>query len=135
MITLIRKAHKKDTVNIDIKFTNHFKPFYAMTVHKAQGMTINSDYAIYEHDRMKHDMPYVALTRTPKEKYVNFCDIKINRPRTCYIFMYSYINKSYIGCITDIEKRKEAHKTNATYEFGRAIREFGYDNFEFDILD
>ena len=67
MITLIRKAHKKDTVNIDIKFTNHFKPFYAMTVHKAQGMTINSDYAIYEYDRMTHDMLYVALTRTSKE--------------------------------------------------------------------
>ena len=57
---------KKDTVNIDIKFTNHFKPFYAMTVHKPQGMIINSDYAIYEYDRMRHDMLYVALTRTSK---------------------------------------------------------------------
>ena len=55
---------KKDTVKIDIKFTNHFKPLYAMTVHKAQGMTINKPYAIYEYDRMKHDMSYVALTRT-----------------------------------------------------------------------
>ena len=36
------KTHK-DTVKIDIKFTNHFKPFYAMTIRKAQGMTINSD--------------------------------------------------------------------------------------------
>ena len=43
MITFIEKHPKKDTVKIDIKFTNHFKPFYAMTVHKAQGMTINSD--------------------------------------------------------------------------------------------
>ena len=53
----------------------HFKPFYAMTVHKAQGMTINDDYAIYEYDGMRHDMLYVALTRTSKEEYVNFCDI------------------------------------------------------------
>ena len=60
------KTPKKDAVKIDIKFTNHFKPFYAMTVHKAQGMTINNDYAIYEYDRMKHDMLYVALTRTSK---------------------------------------------------------------------
>ena len=34
---------KKDTAKIDTKLTNHFKPFHAMTVHKAQGMTINSD--------------------------------------------------------------------------------------------
>ena len=47
-----------------------------MAVHKAQGMTINNDCAIYEYDRMRHDMLYVALTRTSKEEYVNFCDIK-----------------------------------------------------------
>ena len=40
------KTPKKDTVKIDIKFTNHVKPFYAMTVHKAQGMTINNSYAM-----------------------------------------------------------------------------------------
>ena len=55
------------TVKIDIKYTNHFKPLYVMTVHKAQGMTIHKSYAIYEYDRMKHDMLYVALTRTSKE--------------------------------------------------------------------
>ena len=60
------KTTKKDTIKIDIKSTNHFKPLYAMTVHKAQGMTINKPYAIYEYDRMKHDMLYVALTRTSK---------------------------------------------------------------------
>ena len=129
------KTPKKDTIKIDIKFTNHFKPLYAMTVHKAQGMTINKPYSIYEYDRMKHDMLYVALTRTSKEEYVNFCNIKINRQRTGYIYRYSYNNKSYIGCTTDIEKRKEDHKTNATYKFGRAIQEIGYDNFQFEVLD
>ena len=99
-------------------------------------MTINSDYAIYEYDRMKHDMLHVALTRTPKEEeYVNSCGIKINRPRTGYIYRYSYNNKSYIGCTTDIEKRREDHKTNATYKLGRAIQEFGCDNFEFEVLE
>ena len=132
---LYSKTTKKDTVKTDIQPTNHFKPFYAMTVHKAQGITMNSDYAIYEYDRMKHDIMYVALTRTPKEEYINLCDIKINRPRTGYIYRYSYNNKSYIGCTTDIEKRKEDHETNAAYKFGRAIQEFGYDNFEFEILD
>ena len=47
-MTIFVKTYEKDTVNIYIKLANHFKPFYAMTVHKAQGMTINSDYAIYE---------------------------------------------------------------------------------------
>ena len=82
VITFIKKTLKKDTVKIYIKFTNHFEPFYAMAVHKAQGMTINSDYAIYEYDRMKHDMLYVALTRTPNEEYANLCGIKIHRPST-----------------------------------------------------
>ena len=110
MNTFIKqKTHKTDTVKIDIKSTNHFKPFYAMTVHKAPGMTINNDYAIYEYDIMKHDMLYVALIRIPKEEYVNLCDIKINIPRTGYIYRYSYDNNSYIGCTTDIEKQQEYH--------------------------
>ena len=122
------KAPSGGTVKIDIKFTNHFKPLYAITIHKAQGMTINKPYTIYEYDKMKHDMLYVALTRTSKEEYVNFCDIKTHRPKTSYIYRYSYNNKSYIGCTTDIEKRKEYYKTNVTYKFGRAIQEIGYDN-------
>ena len=48
-------------ISVDIKVTNHFKPMYAMTVHKAQGMTINKPYSIYEYDRMKHDMLYVIF--------------------------------------------------------------------------
>ena len=28
------------TIKIDIKFTNHFKLLYCITVHKAQGMTM-----------------------------------------------------------------------------------------------
>ena len=40
-----------------------------------------------------------------------------------------------MGCTTDIEKRKEDHKTNVTYKLGRAIQEIGHDNFEFAILD
>ena len=54
-------------VKIELKLTSYFKPMYAMTVHKAQGMTINKPYSIYEYKKMKHDMLYVALTRTSKE--------------------------------------------------------------------
>ena len=77
----------------------------------------------------------MVLTRTSKEEYVNICDTKINRPRTGYTYIYFYYNKSCISCTTNIEKRKEDHTTNATYRFGRAIQEIGYDNFEFVILD
>ena len=104
------KTPPGDTIKIDIKFTNHVKPLYAIAVHKAQGMTIHKPYAIYEYDKMKHDILYVALTRTSKEEYVNFCGIKIHRPRTCYIYRYSYNNKSYIGYTTNIEKEKKITK-------------------------
>ena len=32
----------------DFKLTNCFKPMYDITCHKAQGMTINQPYSIYE---------------------------------------------------------------------------------------
>ena len=64
----------------------------------------------------------------------HFCDIKINRPRTGYIYRYYNNIKPYIGCTTNIEK-KEDNKTNTTYKFGRAVQEIGYDNFEFEISD
>lgn len=54
-------------IKVELKLTNYFKPMYAMTVHKAQCMTINRPYSIYEHKRMQHDMLYVALTRTSKQ--------------------------------------------------------------------
>ena len=97
-------------------------------------MTINKPYAIYGYDKMEHGMLYVALCRTSKEEYDNFCDVKMNRQRTCYIYRYPYNNTSYIGCTTNVEKIQEDHKTDAAYKFGRAIQEIGYDNFGFEIL-
>ena len=91
---------------VDLKFTNCFKPMYAITCHKAQGMTINQPYSIYEYKRMKHDMLYVCLTRTSKQEYVYFCDIQCMNPYTGYIYRYSYNDVAYIGCTTDINKEK-----------------------------
>ena len=76
-------------INVELKFTNPFKPMYAMTVHKAQGMTINRPYSIYEYNRMQHDMLYVALTRTSKKYYVTFCGIDLLKPNVGYIYRYS----------------------------------------------
>ena len=51
-------------VMIDLKLNHYFKPMYAITVHKCQGMTSNQPYSIYDYTIMKHDMLYVCLTRT-----------------------------------------------------------------------
>ena len=40
-------------INVDIKLSKHFKPMYAMTVHKSQGATFNRPCSIYAYKRMK----------------------------------------------------------------------------------
>eukprot|EP00971_Amphidinium_carterae_P038987 766372-Amphidinium_carterae.1 len=76
------------TFKIERKYSMHFKPMYAMTVHEA--------YSIFEYKRMKHDMLYVALTRTSKKEYVNVCKKEIYKPYVGYIYRYSYNDMSYI---------------------------------------
>ena len=131
---LVNEFDNSET-NVELKFTNHFKPMYGITVHKAQGMTIDKPYSIYEYDRMAHDMLYVSLTRTQKKEYVNFCKIDLLKPYVGYIYRYSFNGKSYIGSTNNIKKRKEAHKTNNTNKFGRAIKQYGYTSFEFEVLE
>ena len=133
-MTLINDTDNSEIV-VDLKLTNCFKPMYAITVHKAQGMTINQPYSIYEYKRMKHNMLYVCLTRASKQEYVNFCDIECLKPYTGYIYRYSYNNISHIGCTTDVKKRQEKHKSNSTNKFGRAIKQYQYNNFKFEILE
>ena len=120
---------------IDIKLTNHFKPAFALTVHKAQGMTINRPYSIYEHKRMRPDMLYVCLTRTKQKEFVNFCEMSLYKPYIGYIYRYSFMGKSYIGSTNDIKKRQTEHETNTTNKFGRAILNIGLNNFEFELLE
>lgn len=63
------------------------------------------------------------------------------------IYIYSYINKinghRYIGKTNNIERRKREHKSQA-YNLGSKyynalwpskIRQYGYDNFDFEILE
>ena len=84
---------------------------------------------------MKHDMLYVALTRTREKQFANFCNTETYKAYTGYIYKYTYNNKSYIGSTNNIKERKEQHKTNQTCKFGRAIEKYGYDKFEFIILE
>ena len=104
-----------------------------MTVHKAQGMTINRPYSIYEYNRMQHDMLYVDLTRASKKEYVNFCETNLLKPYVGYIYRYSLNGKSSVGSIVDIKRRREDHKTNTTNKFGRAIQRYGYKQSKFTV--
>ena len=65
-----------------------------MTAHKVQGMTIDNAHAIYEYDRMKHDMLYVALTRTSKEEMLISVTLKpIDREQvisTCILIIINH---------------------------------------------
>ena len=108
---------------------------YAIPCHKAQGMTINHPYSIYEYQIMKHDVLYVCLTGTSKQEYVNFCDIQCLKLYTGHIYRYPYNGAPYVGCTTDIEKRKYKHINNKTNEFGRALQKYNYENFQFEILE
>ena len=107
-MTLLNEMDDSE-IKVELKFTNCFKPMYAITVHKAQGMTINRPYSIYEYKRMKHNMLYVSLTRTSKQEFVNFCDFECVKPYIGYVYRYSYNNISYIGSTTNIKERKEEH--------------------------
>ena len=60
-MTLINDTDNSNII-VDLTFTNCFKPMYVITAHKAQGMTINQPYSMYEYKRMKHDMLYVCLS-------------------------------------------------------------------------
>jgi len=129
---LILVDENNEELIIDIKLTNHFKPAFALTVHKAQGMTINKPYSIYEHQKMRSDMLYVSLTRTKQKEFVNFCEISLYKPYIGYIYKYSFMGKSYIGTTNDIKKVQEEYKTN---KFNTAIKKIGLDKFEFEILE
>ena len=49
-MTLINEIDNSEII-IDLNFTNQFKPMYGLTVHKAQGQTINQPYSIYEYKK------------------------------------------------------------------------------------
>ena len=107
------------------------KPMYAISCHKTEGMTINQPYSIYEYKRMKHDMLYVCLTRTSKQEFANFCDAQCLKPYKGYIYIYPDNKVSYVGCTIDIKKEHNINKTN---QCGRALKQNGYNNFDFEIL-
>ena len=136
--TIILKNTKGQTVEIEMKYTTSFKPRFAMTIHKCQGSTFTQNYSIYEYEDMKHDMLYVALTRTMNKSQVNFCNINNYRHHTGYIYSYEFKGLFYIGSTKDLKKRKHEHKEGkkaGNTKFKKAIMTFGFDNFKYKVLD
>ena len=115
-----------------------FKPRFAMTVHKSQGSTFTENYSIYEYEDMTSRMLYVALTRARDKQQINFCKIEDYKPHTGYIYCYEYSGRCYIGSTNNLSKRKQEHKegTKSGYtKFKKAIKEYGFDNFNYKVLE
>ncbi len=117
-----------------------FRPAYALTVHKAQGMTIDRPYTIYEHEIMvkhqKFDMLYVCLTRTRDINYVNFGDISEHKPYRGSIYRVSHNGKSYIGSAKCCKARWKEHKEGkGNSKFIKALKEHGHTNFKWEVLE
>ena len=53
-------------------FNKYYEIGFCVTNYKAQGMTINSDYTIYDYDHMSKEGQYVAITRATKKENINF---------------------------------------------------------------
>ena len=115
-----------------------FKPFYACTVHKAQGMEFNFPYTIYGWNYMSPNMLYTAISRSTCLENVNLVwGIKNNICKTGYVYMYT--NKStgmsYIGSTFNIEERKKQHtESKENDKFHKAVRQYGIEEFDLVIL-
>ena len=69
---IIIKNDNGDKIDININEIN--KLFYlgfCFTTHRAQGETIDTNYTIYEWDKMDTKLRYVALSRATNKKYIN----------------------------------------------------------------
>jgi hypothetical protein len=123
-------------IKLDSSKMIDFRPAYALTVHKAQGASFDRPYTIYEHEKMKHDMLYVSLTRTRKKEYVNFGEISIVKPYKGSVYRVSFNGKSYIGSAKDVKERWAEHKQGKGHsQFIRALQDHGHKAFKWELLE
>jgi len=131
--------NERNEVKIDRKtLKENFKVFYACTVHKAQGMTIDFEFTIYGFNRMCPSMLYTALSRSTKLEYINLIQRISGNNIKGYIYMYTHriSRMSYIGSTINVEQRRRQHeKSKENDKFHKALRSFGVDAFEFKILN
>ena len=109
-----------------------------MAIHRSQSLIIRENYSIYEHESMSSKMLYVAMTRTTKNAHINFCNIKNYKHHTGHICSYEHHGQNYIGSTTDVNKRKQEHRTSTkagNTKFKRAVKLYGFDNFNYEVLE
>ena len=108
-----------------------------MTAHKSQCLTIRENYSIYEYESMSKKMLYVAMTRATKKAHINFCKIENYKPHTGHVYSYEHHGQYYIGSTTDLNKRKQEHRTGTkagNTKFKKAVNLYGFDNFNYKVL-
>ena len=70
----LTSADKDSIACMDIPtdmFVQLFHVAFCITTHKAQGMSYNHPYSIYEWDRMDSRLKYVALSRATQKQFIN----------------------------------------------------------------
>lgn len=113
-----------------------FKPYYAITVHKAQGDTFDFPFTIYEYRTLHKkgsNFLYTALSRSTSIKHINLVD-SCRGDLTGYIYMYTNKKngKKYIGSTFDeVGRRKQHRESMETDKFHTALRS---EEFEYSIL-
>lgn len=132
----------KEIINIPMGKSIDFRPFYAITSYKAQGISIEKEYTIYDICQRDKDLDnlihgYVCLTRATDIKNIN---IIFNKPKKQKIFIYKYINKInnkiYIGQTSNIEKRSNQHKEHQdNTDFHKDVEKWGHQYFDYVILE
>lgn len=122
------KSVRNNVITIDIEtFLKDFRIAYALTVHKAQGMTFDFEYTIYEYDRMTDRMLYTAVSRSKHSSLVHLNKDSSNLYASkgyIYMFINTKNNKRYIGSTIDYEERvKQHYSSNANDKFHTALRQ------------
>lgn len=112
----------------------NFNPYYAITVHKAQGDTFDFPFTIYEYRylaKMGKSFIYTALSRSTKLSHINLID-ECQCELKGYIYQYEHNNKKYIGSTFNLDEMKKQHKeSKETDKFHIALRK---EKFKFSIL-
>ena len=71
---------------------------------------------------------------TTNKDFDNFWDIDVLKPYVGFIYRYAQRTRvrrfDYQG-----QKRQAEHKPSRTNTFGRAIQQYGYNSFAFDVLE
>ena len=67
------------------QFHTEFRPGYATTVHKSQGLTINKPFSIYEIGKQDKYSVYTALTRTSDPSLIHVCSAQKVKNRSSFL--------------------------------------------------